>query len=222
MTSRSRSPIEPAATPWTFPPPDEGSEDLVALGADLVPGTLLAAYRSGYFPMRVGDGRLGWWSPDPRGILPLDGLHVSRSLRPSIRRFEIRVDTSFEAVMRACADRPSDRWIDDDFLAAYGELFRLGWIHSFEAWSGDVLAGGVYGVSIDRLFAAESMFHRVTDAGKVALVAAVDWLRAKGTILFDVQWQTPHLETLGVVEVSRARYLELLADAVSEATPRRD
>src|SRR5680860_628093 len=192
------APVEPAPTSWEFPPPDETGSDLVALGADLEPGTLLAAYRGGYFPMRAGGGRLGWWSPDPRGILPLDALHVSRSLRRSIPRFEIRVDTSFEDVMRACAERPTDRWIGGDFLAAYTELFRLGWAHSFEAWSGDELVGGLYGVAIDRLFAAESMFHRATDAGKVALVAAVEWLRANGVVLFDVQWQTPSDSRCGV------------------------
>ena len=217
MTPSDGSPCD-LQTSWAFPRPPDGAGDLVALGADLAPGTLLAAYGAGYFPMRVADGSLGWWSPDPRGVLPMEGLHVSRSLRRAIPRFEFRVDTAFETVMRACADRPSDRWIDEDFVQAYCELHRLGWAHSFEAWSGEELTGGMYGVGIGRLFAAESMFHRATDAGKVALARAVAWLHRQGFQLFDVQWQTPHLETLGVVEVSRARYLQLLAGA-TDPTP---
>jgi leucyl/phenylalanyl-tRNA--protein transferase len=204
----------------------EGSE-IVGVGADLAPGTLLAAYRHGLFPMRlrargpIGMGPLGWWSPDPRGILPLDGLHVSRSLRRSVRRFEIRVDTEFEAVMRGCADpkRPHG-WIDRKFIAAYTELHELGWAHSVETWQVDdqgraVLVGGLYGVAIGGLFAAESKFHRVRDASKVAVVALVDRMRAGGGTLLDVQWTTPHLESLGAIDVPRARYLELVADAVA-------
>jgi leucyl/phenylalanyl-tRNA--protein transferase len=188
--------------------------DLVGVGGDLEPDTLLAAYASGLFPMRV-DGTLGWWSPDPRGILPLDGFHVSRSLRRSRPRFEIRVDTAFEAVMRACADpgRPHG-WIDESFVAAYGRLHDLGWAHSVEAWQGGHLVGGVYGVRIRGLFAGESMFHRVTDGSKVALWAAVDLLRADGVTLFDVQWTTPHLRSLGAVDVPRDTYLGLLRAAV--------
>ena len=208
-------PVAPPPSPWEFPPPPADAADLVALGADLAPGTLLAAYRRGYFPMRVEGGQLGWWSPDPRGVLPLDGLHVSRSLRRSMRRYDTTVDRAFGDVIRACAARPLDGWIGTDFVAAYGELHRLGWAHSFEAWRGGELVGGLYGVAIDRLFAGESMFHTATDAGKVALAAAVEWLHTNGFTLFDVQWQTPHLETLGVVEVPRDRYLELLAAAVA-------
>jgi leucyl/phenylalanyl-tRNA--protein transferase len=175
---------------------------------------LLSAYSQGLFPMRV-DEVLAWWSPDPRGILPLDGFHASRSLRRSAARFEIRVDAAFEAVMRGCADpRRSHGWIDESFVAAYTRLHHLGWAHSVEAWTGGELAGGVYGVRIDGLFAGESMFHRVTDASKVALWAAVELLRADGVTLFDVQWTTPHLESLGAIDVSRAHYLELLTAAV--------
>jgi len=204
----------------------EGVE-IAAVGADLSPGTLLAAYRRGLFPMRlqargpIGLGPLGWWSPDPRGILPLDGLHVSRSLRRSQRRFEIRVDTAFEDVMRGCADpRRPHGWIDRKFIAAYTELHRLGWAHSVETWQLDergrhALVGGLYGVAIGGLFAAESKFHRVADASKVAVVALVDLLRDGGGTLLDVQWTTPHLASLGAIDVPRAQYLELVAAAVA-------
>ncbi len=194
---------------------------MVGVGADLEPGTLLAAYRAGMFPMRVRrGGPLAWWSPDPRGVLPLDGLYVSRSLRRSCRRFEIRVDTVFEKVMRACADprRPAG-WIDDSFVEAYTRLHQLGWTHSIEVWTTEagrpLLAGGLYGVAIGGLFAGESMFHRRTDASKVALVALVDRLRTGGGVLLDVQWRTPHLASLGVVDVPRDEYLEQLAGAVA-------
>lgn len=212
---RPKRPIEPPHTGWKFPSPVDAPEDLVAIGADLEPGTLLAAYRAGYFPMKVGGG-LGWWSPDPRGILPLDGLHVSRSLRRSLRRFEFTMDRSFTDVMWACADRDDGNWIDEEFVAAYTALHDLGWAHSFEVRLDGRLVGGVYGVAIGGLFAGESMFHRETDAGKVALVHAVDRLRERGCRLFDVQWQTRHLATLGVVEVPRTRYLDLLAAALHD------
>jgi leucyl/phenylalanyl-tRNA--protein transferase len=215
--SRVVAPIEPPATRWTMPtdgPIDDS--DIVAIGADLQPGTLLAAYRTGLFPMPFDRRRIAWFSPDPRGILPLDGLHVSRSLRRSIGRFEIRIDTRFRDVMRACGDPGrAGAWINRAFVDAYGELHDLGWAHSVEVYEpgGDELLGGVYGVRIGGFFAGESMFHRATDASKVALVHTVDWLRATGARLFDVQWQTPHLATLGVVEVSRDEYIELLDDA---------
>jgi leucyl/phenylalanyl-tRNA---protein transferase len=166
-------------------------------------------------------GPLGWWSPDPRGIVPLEGVHVSRSLRRSIGRFTVTVDTEFEAVMRACGDpnRPHG-WIDDSFVEAYVVLHELGHAHSLEVWSegGDgapELAGGIYGVAIGGLFAGESMFHRRTDASKVAFVALVERLRAGGATLFDVQWCTDHLASLGATEVTRSRYLGLVADAIT-------
>jgi leucyl/phenylalanyl-tRNA--protein transferase len=216
-------PIEPPPTSWLLPPADRADEtEIVGVGADLAPGTLLAAYRGGLFPMRLGrGGPLAWWSPDPRGILLLDGFHESRSLRRARRKFAISIDAAFEEVMRACAEphRPHG-WIDDDFIDAYGTLHQLGWAHSVEAWTADgALAGGVYGVAIGGLFAAESMFHRVTDAGKVALAALVDLLRAGGSTLLDVQWTTPHLESLGAVDVPRAKYLELLAEALARPGP---
>jgi leucyl/phenylalanyl-tRNA--protein transferase len=202
----------------------EPGEDLVAAGADLDPATLLAAYRTGLFPMGLGRGGrppIGWWSPDPRGVLPLDGLHVSRSLRRSVRRFEVRVDTAFTDVVTGCADPGRDgRWITPDVVAAYTRLHRLGHAHSVETWLDGELVGGLYGVEIGGLFAGESMFHRATDASKVALVALVQIVRRDGDPrrLLDVQWSTPHLASLGVVEVPRPRYLRLLATAL-EAPP---
>jgi leucyl/phenylalanyl-tRNA--protein transferase len=226
---RAAVPVEPPPSRWELPAAGrlEPGAEIAGVGADLAPGTLLAAYRQGLFPMRLhargrlGLGPLGWWSPDPRGILPLDGLVVSRSLQRSRRRFEVRVDTAFEEVMRGCADptRPHG-WIDRKFIAAYTTLHELGWAHSVETWqTGDdgrsALAGGLYGVSIGGLFAAESKFHRVTDASKVAVAALVDLLNDGGGTLLDVQWTTPHLRTLGAIDVPRERYLELVADAVA-------
>ncbi len=209
-------PVEPPPSDWVFPPADSAVDtEVVGVGADLEPGTLLGAYRAGLFPMRLGPrGPLAWWSPDPRGILPLDGLHVSRSLRRSIRRFTVSVDRDFEGVIRGCAggDRPGG-WIDPGFVSAYLRLHTLGWAHSVEVWSGAELAGGLYGVRIGGMFAAESKFHRVTDASKVAVAALVDHLRADGAELVDVQWLTPHLASLGAVEIPRDEYLARLARA---------
>jgi leucyl/phenylalanyl-tRNA--protein transferase len=209
--------IEPPPSQWQFPSPIGAPDDLVCVGADLEPSTVLAAYREGLFPMPVDRRRLGWWSPNPRGVIPLDGLVVSRSLRRSLRRYDVRVDTAFTETMRACADaRRRGGWITPTFLATYTELHALGWAHSVEAWSPQgELAGGLYGLAIGGLFAGESMFHRDRDASKVALVALVDRLRAGGFRLLDVQWVTPHLATLGATEVSRERYVELLADALA-------
>ncbi len=196
------------------------------MGADLEPGTILAAYRSGLFPMPVDDGMLAWWSPEPRGVLPLGGLRVSRSLRRSCDRFEVRVDTAFSEVVAACADRSrAGHWITEEIAAAYLHLHRLGWAHSVEAWSTEdgQLAGGLYGIAAAGLFAGESMFHRRTDASKVALVALVDLLggpagAAEGRLL-DVQWRTDHLATLGVVEVDRPTYRRRLKRALALPLP---
>ncbi len=172
-------PTEPPASPWRFPDPSTADEHgVVGVGADLAPGTLLLAYRSGLFPMPVDrHGPVAWWSPDPRGVVPLDALEVSRSLRRSCRRYEVRIDTAFASVVRACADPArAGGWISPEIQDAYGELHRLGWAHSVETWDGDHLAGGLYGVAVGGLFAGESMFHRRPDASKVALVALVDLL----------------------------------------------
>jgi len=219
-------PLEPPPSRFAFDLSAAApGEDLVGVGADLEPGTLLAAYRAGLFPMglgRHGRGPVGWWSPDPRGVLPLDGLLISRSLRRSCARFEVRIDSAFDDVVDACADpgRPG-RWITGRFAQAYARLHRLGWAHSVECWQGGRLAGGLYGVAIGGLFAGESMFHRETDASKVALVALVRMLAGSGADrrLLDVQWQTPHLTRLGVVEVPRAEYLARLRAALPLPLP---
>lgn len=233
----ARPAVEPPPSRWAFP---DGSDALAAIalsagnrrsevigvGADLEPGTLLAAYRAGVFPMPARRGIVAWWSPDPRGIIPLgaNGLRVSRSLRSSCRRFEIRVNTAFDEVIASCADRRRPgAWIDRDIVDAYTRLHAMGWVHSVEAWDdAGVLAGGLYGVAVNGLFAGESMFHRRTDASKVALVGVVDILRScpgEGRIL-DVQWATPHLSSLGAAEVSRPRYHQLLERALTLSQPK--
>jgi leucyl/phenylalanyl-tRNA--protein transferase len=189
----------------------------VVCGGDLEPQTLVQAYAQGLFPMPVRRRTLGWWSPDPRGVLPLGGMQVSRSLRRSLRRYEVRVDTAFDEVVDACARLPRPHgWITRDVARAYQRLHRLGLAHSVESWSPDGrLVGGLYGVSIGGLFAGESMFHLELDASKVALVALVERLVDVPGALLDVQWSTPHLASLGVVEVGRDRYLALLDRALA-------
>jgi leucyl/phenylalanyl-tRNA--protein transferase len=189
---------------------------VVSVGGDLEPGTLLQAYRKGLFPMRLRDGHLGWWSPVERAILPLRGLRISRSLRQSTRRFQVSVDADFEAVIRGCADATNrDPWITSEFVDAYLQLHRLGWAHSVEVWDNDgKLVGGLYGVSIGGMFGGESMFHLARDASKVALVHLVVVMNEGGGRLLDVQWQTPHLESLGAVVVGREAYLRLLDEAL--------
>ena len=217
--------VEPPPCPWELPDPGtaEAGSELLAVGADLAPGTLLAAYRGGLFPMPLeADGPMGWWSPDPRGVLPLDGLRVTRSLRASCRRFMTTVDTAFVEVMESCGDpRRPHGWITPEIVEAYTELHRLGWAHSVETRTseGD-LVGGLYGVEIGGLFAGESMFSRTRDASKVALVALVALLAADsqslpGPRLLDVQWRTDHLATLGVVDVPRPGYLRMLSEALA-------
>lgn len=219
-------PVEPPSSAYRFDPlAAPPGEDLVAVGGDLQPGTLLAAYRAGLFPMGVGPrgaAPLGWWSPDPRGVLPLDGLRLSRSLRRSARRFEVRVDSAFDEVVAACADpRREGSWITPEIAEAYGDLHRLGWAHSVECWREGRLAGGLYGLAIGGLFAGESMFHRETDASKVAVVALVELLVRDGESrrLLDVQWRTEHLASLGVVDLPRGEYLRRLRSALSCEPP---
>lgn len=194
---------------------------MVAVGADVDPGTLLAAYRCGLFPMPMETGGpMAWWSPDPRGVLDPGGMRISRSLRRSTARYEIRVDTAFPEVLEACADPEREHgWIDGRIASAYMELHRLGWAHSVEAWDADGLAGGLYGVAIGGLFAGESMFHRRIDASKVALTGLVDLLGNGSDRLVDVQWCTPHLARLGAVELSREAYLEVLPDLTLATGP---
>jgi leucyl/phenylalanyl-tRNA---protein transferase len=218
--------VEPPPSRWVFGGAPTRSrrrfhEEVVGLGADLEPGTLLAAYRAGVFPMPARRGLMAWWAPDPRGIIPLDGLRVSRSLRKSCQRFDIRIDTAVSQVIEACGNkRRPGAWIDRDIQDAYCRLHEWGWVHSVEAWDrSGRLAGGLYGVAIGGFFAGESMFHHQTDASKVALVALVELLRDAGAGLLDVQWATPHLKSLGAVEVPRAYYHSLLAGAVTGPQP---
>ena len=181
--------------------------------------TLLAAYRKGFFPMAI-DGEIRWFSPRERGIIPLDGLHVSRRLGRVLRqgRFEVAVDRAFEGVVAACASRPDTdgTWIDAEIAESYAALHRAGFAHSVEAWQQGELVGGLYGVTLRGAFFGESMFHRATDASKVAVAWLVERLRARGYTLLDIQWVTPHLASLGAVAVHRTRYRGLLADAMRQ------
>jgi len=208
--------IDPGPCAWKFPDPllAEPDQEIIAIGADLEPATLLAAYRRGVFPMHLATGELAWWSPNPRGVLNLGDLKVSRSLRKSAAHFEVTFDTAFEAVMRGCDEGRIDSWITEDFVRAYTLLHAMGWAHSVEVWSNGELVGGLYGLEVGGLFAGESMFHRQRDASKVAMVALVHRLqRCGGDRLLDVQWCTDHLATMGVTEIPRIEYLTRLRAA---------
>ena len=206
---------------WRFPVVSPSPEGVVAVGGDLEPGTLLAAYRAGAFPMPVARvGSMVWWSPDPRAVLPLERFLPSRSLRRSIRRYETTIDQSFREVVEGCADpaRPHG-WITPEVADAYMRLHELGWAHSVEVWSEGKLVGGMYGVSIGAFFAGESMFHRARDASKVAVARMVELLGPYDTAIFDVQWATSHLESLGAVEIARDEYLQKVSVAVESSGP---
>lgn len=184
---------------------------------------LVSAYASGWFPMAVGDGDIRWFSPDPRGIIPLDSFHTPRRLARVIRSgsFQIEINRDFDTVIRACAEAERDpadagTWIDAEILESYCALHRAGIAHSIEAWQHGRLAGGLYGVALGGAFFGESMFHRVTDASKVALAALVDRMRERGFTLLDTQWTTGHLEQFGAVEIPRRRYLQMLEDAIAK------
>lgn len=178
---------------------------------------LIDAYARGFFPMAVGPRNIRWFSPDPRGVIPLDGFRIPRGARKTLidPAWEIRVDSAFEPVMRACADRP-ETWIDDEIIAIYLELHRRGVAHSVEVWRDGMLAGGLYGVRLGAAFFGESMFHRVTGASKVALVALHRVLVAGGFRLLDIQWTTPHLEKFGSIEIPKRTYLKILSSALQE------
>jgi leucyl/phenylalanyl-tRNA---protein transferase len=204
--------------------PDAASapaDEPLAQGGDLEPATLIDAYAHGIFPWPTGFGRLLWWSPDPRAVFPLDGLHISRSLRRTLRsgRFTCTLDTDFAGVIRGCADRPGQgTWINRAMVRAYQRLHELGVAHSVEVRdrsTGD-LAGGIYGVALGGAFMGESMFSRATDASKVAVVDLVERLRACGFTLFDAQLPTPHLTSLGAVAVPRREFLRMLEAAIAE------
>lgn len=193
----------------------------MAVGADLEPATLLAAYSRGLFPMPLKpEGRIGWWSPPERGVLEPDGLIVHRSLRRACRRFEVRVDTAFAEVVDGCADpsRPHG-WIDAQMRAAYVRLHHAGLAHSVETWRDGELVGGLYGVAVGGLFAGESMFYRTRDASKVALVALAAGLQDGFSRLIDVQWATPHLRSLGVSAIPRPQYLRRLPELLASPLP---
>jgi len=202
---------------FRFPDPATAdAEGLLAQGGDLEPSTIIAAYRQGIFPWPADEHALLWWSPDPRAIVPLDGLHVSRRLARTLRsgRFRATINASFAGVVAGCADR-DETWITPAMREAYVRLHMLGWAHSVEIWERDgSLAGGLYGVAIGGLFAAESMFHRGRDASKAALVALVEHARHVGVTVLDVQMPTPHLSSLGARTVPRAEYLAMLPAAL--------
>jgi leucyl/phenylalanyl-tRNA--protein transferase len=209
-------------------PETAGPDGLVGVGGDLRPLTLLRAYSEGVFPWFSDGDPVLWWSPDPRAVIELDGLHVSRSLARTIRsgKFRVTVDEAFSAVIHGCADaREEGTWITPPMVAAYEELHRLGHAHSVETWvrddaAGWTLAGGIYGVAVGGLFAGESMFYRVPDGSKVALAALVDRLRLRGFRLFDVQMRTDHTTRMGAVDIPRGEYLRRLRDAVKQTDVR--
>jgi leucyl/phenylalanyl-tRNA--protein transferase len=189
----------------------------VPAASGLDPALLIRAYREGIFPMAVEGGEIAWFSPDPRGVLPLDRFHRSARLVRVIRsgRFETAIDRDFEGVMRACAQRPGEgTWISEEIVQSYLTLHRLGMAHSVEVWRENRLVGGLYGVHLGAAFFGESMFHRETDASKVALAALVDRLTRRGFQLLDVQWLTPHLAQFGAVEIPRRQYLARLKQAL--------
>lgn len=197
-----------------FPDPrhERGFDGLVAVGGDLTPERLLLAYRMGIFPWYAEGTDILWWSPNPRAIIEMQSVHRSRSLERRLRRgdFTFTFDQAFMQVMLGCADRDEGTWILPEMVDAYQELFRLGHAHSFEVWEGGELVGGLYGVQQGGLFAAESMFHRRTDASKAGLVVAVTALSRIGIQLFDVQFLTKHLESMGAIEIRRDVYIERL------------
>jgi leucyl/phenylalanyl-tRNA--protein transferase len=180
---------------------------------------LVRAYREGIFPMALDDGQIGWFSPDPRGVIPIDRFHVPARLARVVRSgsFDTRVDTAFEAVMRACGQRHDDgTWISEEIVQSYLALFRLGLAHSVEVWRTGRLVGGLYGVALGGAFFGESMFHRETDASKVALVSLVDRLNRRGFALLDIQWVTSHLEQFGAIEIPQTEYLRRLHVALKK------
>ncbi len=222
MTSWNDSPVEVGLSAWNFPPSVEWPQyDIIGRGADLEPATLIQAYRSGVFPMSsdIPDRNpdMGWWSPMMRGVLPLDQLRITRSMRNSAHKYSVRIDTCFERVMRGCAvPNREGGWITNDIIDAYVTLHKLGWAHSFETFDENgVLVGGLYGVRVNGLFAGESMFHLKRDASKVALMHLVKMMHNSTMSLLDVQWSTPHLLSLGATEIPRDEYLHRLGEAIN-------
>jgi len=224
VRARPPQPVGPSA--WRIPDPVHANADaggVVGFGADLKPATLVDAYRRGIFPWPHPGVALPWFSPDPRAVLPLDRMRVARSLRQRLRRcgWETTVDAAFEQVVAACAARPAGEgtWIGDDMRRAYVQLWRRGWAHSVEVWDGDALAGGLYGVAVGACFTGESMFHRATDASKVALSDLVERWREAGGAMIDVQLPTEHLTRLGAVEIRREDFITRLTALRDCPTP---
>jgi leucyl/phenylalanyl-tRNA--protein transferase len=203
--------------PPPFPAPETADAyGCVTFGTTLTPELVLEAYPQGIFPMAEPDGSVGWWCPDPRTILDLEDHHVPRRLRRTLRqgRFEVRVDTAFEAVIAGCADR-DETWIDEAFVDVYTELHRRGVVHSVEAWQGGELAGGLYGLAFGGAFMAESMFHRVRDASKVAVVGLIEHLRARAFVLLDIQYETKATAIFRPKKIRRRDYLARLQAALA-------
>ena len=216
-TPCSPQPLPPC--PFRFPDPrDFGPDGLVAAGGDFRPEAIIAAYRAGIFPWPHPSEEYLWFSPDPRAIIPLNGPHISRRLERTIRqgRFRVTLDAAFADVITACGIRDESTWITPALRRAYLRLHQLGWAHSFEVWSPEgILTGGLYGVGVGALFGAESMFHRATDASKIAMVAMMDYARRIGLQLVDIQVLTPHTASMGAVEVPRATYLARLREVLA-------
>lgn len=211
--------ILPDDRPW-IPPELADGEGLVGVGGDLTASTLLKAYTDGVFPWFNDDDPILWWSPDPRAVIEYETLHVSRRLARTMRsgKFHVTIDQCFDLVMQECGRRrPEGTWITPGMIDAYAHLHRLGHAHSLEVWNGEELAGGIYGVGIGAFFAGESMFHRVSDGSKIALVSLTMHLRERGYELFDVQMTTEHTEKMGAVEIPRTRYLKRLKAAVNKS-----
>ncbi len=231
LVARWRHPQNETMIPWlrtgAFPPIDTALVEpngLLAAGGDLSAGRLIAAYRQGIFPWYSTGQPILWWSPDPRMVLFVEEFRVARSLRKLVaqRRFDIRVDSAFRRVIEACAEPRADdggTWITPAMVDAYGELHRLGYAHSVEAWQGDALAGGLYGVAIGRMFFGESMFARVPNASKVALVHLIDVLKRRAMPMIDCQQQTEHLARFGARPISRREFAERLARLVNSTQP---
>ena len=198
-----------------FPPLPLSRHRSIELSAPL----LLEGYRRGLFPMALDDGEIGWFSPDPRGIIPLEKerFHVPHGTKRTLkkRRFTLRVNGDFEAVIRACARR-AETWISEEIIRSYRDLHMLGYAHSMECWQDHELVGGLYGVALGSAFFGESMFHTVTDASKVALVGLVERLWVRGYSLLDIQWTTPHLKTFGALEIPRTEYLQRLSASLRQ------
>jgi leucyl/phenylalanyl-tRNA--protein transferase len=213
------TPLE--ASVWDFPTLEQmPKDDLVILGADLKPETVIDSYTHGIFPMHIdvsNKQQIGWWSPQQRGILPLNKINISKSLQKSMNKFQVSFDQAFDQVIDGCGDdkRPQG-WINKEIKIAYKKLFELGYVHSVEVWNKkDELVGGLYGVEVKGLFAGESMFHKETDASKTAMVYLVNKLKAAGgERILDVQWQTPHLKSMGVIKIPRKKYISLLPEVM--------